>query len=63
MAGEGVAGGRLSEQAVATAVGTARTVVGWLVGGLTGFTVGSTAEPNAWEVACADQQGHSNGAP
>lgn len=63
MAGDGVAGGVLSEQEVVTAVGTARTVVGWLVGGLTGFTVSSAAECNAWEVARADQKCPSSGAP
>jgi hypothetical protein len=63
MAGNDVSRAALSEQAVATAVGTARTVVGWLVGGLTGFTVDSTAERNAWEASCADLQRRSSGAP
>ena len=53
----------LSAQAVATVVGTARDVVGWLVGGLTGFRVDGTAERNAWEATCADLQRRSSGTP
>jgi hypothetical protein len=63
MAGDGVSRAALSEQAVASAVGTARIVVGWLVGGLTGCTVDSTAERNAWEATCADLQRRTSGVP
>ncbi|GAA4997537.1 hypothetical protein [Actinopolymorpha pittospori] len=61
MAVDGVCGAGLSGQAVASAVGTARVVVAWLVGGLTGFTVDSTAERNAWEATCADLQRRTSG--
>ncbi|GAA5037879.1 hypothetical protein [Actinopolymorpha pittospori] len=63
MAGDGVAGTALSEQAVATAAGTARTVMGWLVGGLTGLSLDSTAEHNTWEATCADLQRRTTAAP
>ncbi|GAA4984514.1 hypothetical protein [Actinopolymorpha pittospori] len=47
---------------MASAVGTARTLVGWLVGGLTGFTVDGAAQRNAWEATCDDLQRRTSAA-
>jgi hypothetical protein len=54
-----------SPQAVAAAAGTARMLVGWFVGGLTGFSLDSTAKSkrNAWEATCADLQRRTSRVP
>ena len=61
---DGAAGGAgLSAQAVVRVVVTARGVVGWLVGGLTGLVDEHTAERNAREATCADLLRRSGGTP
>lgn len=61
---------RISDDAVgspaqpsATVVDTARGVVSWLVGGLSGLVDEHSAERGAWEATCDDVPGRSGRTP